>query len=98
MTEINIETFFTKLDEIKSELYALKSEVRAHKGHEAPCSFLSAHMSAQSEKVRELHNQHKTHIEEHHSSKNSRDNWAAYAAIVCALATVAGVVVSVSGG
>ena len=65
MTEINIETFFIKLDEIKSELYALKSEVLANKSHEAPCSFLCDHISSQSGKVRELHNQHKEHIDNH---------------------------------
>lgn len=96
MVEINIETFFNKLDEIKSELYALKSEVRANKSHEAPCSFLCDHMTGQSEKIKDLHNQHKEHIEEHHSSKNTRDNWAAYAAVICALATIASVVVSAS--
>ena len=94
MTEINIETFFNKLDEIKSELYSLKSEVRANKSHDAPCRFLCEHMSTQSEKIKDLHNQHKEHIEDHHSSKNSRDNWAVYAAVICALATVAGVMIN----
>ncbi len=105
MAKIDPEVFLNKLDDVRNELgdkisniqvglAGVVAEFRSQKPHDSPCNFLSEHINSQSEKVKELHNQHKEHIYEYHSSKNTRDNWGVYATIICAFATLAGVFVS----
>ena len=84
-SEEKIDRLYTDMTEIKITLARLESCL-----HAAPCTQLSEHVKKYSGDIAELHNQHKEHIEEHHSSRNFRGNWAAIAAVVCALASVAG--------
>ncbi len=80
------------ITEIKVTLARLESYL-----HATPCSQLCEHVTRHSEDIAELHNQHKEHIEEHHSSRSLRNNWAALAALLCALVSLLGLFVRNGG-
>ncbi len=86
-SEEKIDKLYNDMTEVKVTLARLESCL-----HPAPCSHLCEHVTKHSGDIADLHNQHKVHIEAHHSSKNVRANWAALAAVVCALATIASVI------
>lgn len=100
MSDIDAEMFYTKLDEIKKELYEVKSDVKSIKDSDI-ASRLETHIQETSRKIAVLHNrldEHisiyhsinskntpekvmSKHVDECHSTKRLRDNWAALAAI-----------------
>lgn len=82
-SEEKIDKLYNDMTEVKVTLARLETCL-----HGAPCPLLSEHVTKHSTDIAELHNQHKEHVEDHHSSKNFSANWAAIAAVVCALTSV----------
>ncbi len=80
-----------QIDKISDDLTDIKVSMARmiEKLHDTPCAHLLAHISSQSEKIKDLHQKLDTHIETYHSSKNSRANWVAIMTALCALATLA---------
>ena len=91
-SEEKIDKLYNDMTEVKVTLARLESCL-----HSAPCSQLCEHKTKHSSDIAELHNQHKAHIEDHHSSRTLRSNWAAIAALICALTSVLGMLFR-SGG
>ena len=87
-SEDKIDKVYNDMTDVKVALARMESSL-----HTTPCSHLCEHISKHSREIAELHNQHKVHIEAHHSSRSVRANWAVVAAIVCALATIASVII-----
>ena len=80
-----------KIDKMSDDMTDIKVSMARmiEKLHDTPCAHLLAHISSQSDKVRDLHSKLDAHNETYHSSKNSRANWVAIMTAVCALATLA---------
>ena len=91
-SEEKIDQLYKDMTEVKVTLARVESCL-----HSAPCNQLCEHVTKHSGDIAELHNQHKNHIEDHHSSRNLRANWAAIAAVVCAATTVIGMIVRING-
>ena len=83
----------SKIDKMSDDITDIKVSMARmiEKLHDTPCTHLLAHISSQSEKIKDLHNKLDAHIETYHSSKNSRANWVAIMTALCALATLAAV-------
>lgn len=89
MSERSIEH---QLAELTKVVFELKGAVESKKTHDPPCDDITALEAKHSKDIAELHNQHKDHIEKYHSSRSVSANWGMIAAVVCAIATVLGIV------
>ena len=81
MAEIDLEKFYDKLNEIKSEfnkgLNAVNLKVaevivefKNLKTHDAPCQFLEDHKKDQSKRSKDIYDKLDEHVKDHHSSNS----------------------------